>query len=169
MTHEQKQADIRELQEYLRLLGQTYPLIPHLAVDGIFGQETEEAVQAFQRLMALPVTGKADSETWNTLVREYARETENMLPAAGIYPFRSGAVLAEIGDSGNRVAIVQSILCTVAEHCAGFLPVVIDSDFGKETEQAVKAAQRLFGFEQTGVVDHRTWDMLAAAYNAYVG
>ncbi|MBO5797945.1 MAG: peptidoglycan-binding protein, partial [Clostridia bacterium] len=66
-------ADVREVQEYLRQLARSFPRIPLLAVDGIYGPETAEAVRVFQELFGLSPTGEVDSTTWETLGREYRR------------------------------------------------------------------------------------------------
>lgn len=39
--------------------------------NGIYGQETAQAVRAFQRRNLLPETGEVDKKTWDALVRSY--------------------------------------------------------------------------------------------------
>jgi len=39
-------------------------------IDGRMGKQTREAIKAFQKANNLPVTGKADRQTWN-LLKEY--------------------------------------------------------------------------------------------------
>jgi len=48
-----------------------YDLLPPVTPTGIYDEATEEAVREFQRLHALPTTGRLDRRTWNRLVREY--------------------------------------------------------------------------------------------------
>ena len=43
----------------------------HIAIDGIFGPDTNDAVQAFQTLLGLPVDGIVGQQTWNHLVNGY--------------------------------------------------------------------------------------------------
>ena len=38
---------------------------------GIFGPQTRSAVEAYQRMLGLPVTGAVDRATWNALVSTY--------------------------------------------------------------------------------------------------
>jgi peptidoglycan hydrolase-like protein with peptidoglycan-binding domain len=45
--------------------------IGDLAIDGIFGEATKEAVRAFQRASLLEVTGEVDLETYNRLSRAF--------------------------------------------------------------------------------------------------
>lgn len=60
---------VYELQIFLTAARLKYPRIPSVKVDGIYGPETRRAVETFQEIYGLPVTGEADQETW-----EAARE-----------------------------------------------------------------------------------------------
>ena len=48
---------VKSLQAMLRQISYVYPVIPRLVPDGLFGEETLEAVMIFQREFRLPVTG----------------------------------------------------------------------------------------------------------------
>ncbi len=41
-----------------------YPAMPSIAVDGIYGEATKNAVRTFQSIFGLPVTGITDYPTW---------------------------------------------------------------------------------------------------------
>ena len=43
----------------------------HIAIDGIFGPDTNDAVRAFQSLLGLSVDGIVGQQTWNHLVNGY--------------------------------------------------------------------------------------------------
>jgi len=58
------------LQYMLALLGRFVDYLPPVSVDGSFGPETRNAVEAFQRYAGLPVTGEVDRTTWETLYRQ---------------------------------------------------------------------------------------------------
>lgn len=55
---------VRQLQQQLNRIAQNYPLIPTIAVDGIYGAGTAEAVRVFQQTFRLPQTGAVDYPTW---------------------------------------------------------------------------------------------------------
>ncbi|NMA83764.1 MAG: peptidoglycan-binding protein [Epulopiscium sp.] len=57
-------APVRTIQEQLNAISNNYPAIPKLRSDGIFGQLTKEAVETFQKVFNLPVTGIVDYPTW---------------------------------------------------------------------------------------------------------
>lgn len=63
---------VETLQEYLAYLSETYPEIPTVPVTGVFGNQTQAAVEAFQRLFGLNVDGMADPVTWNSIASAYA-------------------------------------------------------------------------------------------------
>ena len=55
---------VRQLQEQLNSIASVYYAIPSLTPDGIFGENTRNAVEAFQSVFGLPVTGIVDFRTW---------------------------------------------------------------------------------------------------------
>ena len=55
---------VRQMQEQLNRIAQNYPLIPRIAVDGVFGPATERAVRVFQSVFGLPANGIVDFPTW---------------------------------------------------------------------------------------------------------
>lgn len=57
------------LQQYLNDVGDAYPSIPLLAVDGKFGVQTQNAVMMFQHLFDLTVDGIVGEKTWNRLLQ----------------------------------------------------------------------------------------------------
>ena len=55
---------MRQLQEQLNTVASVYSAIPSLVVDGIYGQNTKDAVREFQNVFGLPQTGVTDYRTW---------------------------------------------------------------------------------------------------------
>lgn len=64
-------AKVRQIQEQLDRIAQTYTAIPRLTADGVYGPATSEAVRAFQRIFNLPVTGVVDYPTWYDISNIY--------------------------------------------------------------------------------------------------
>jgi len=58
---------VLSLQEYLNFIGESYPQIPEITVDGIFGPATRDAVIAFQEEFGLPPTGIVGLSTWRAI------------------------------------------------------------------------------------------------------
>ncbi len=64
-------AKVRQMQEQLNTISRTYSAIPSIAADGIYGENTRRAVEAFQRIFNLPVTGVVDYPTWYKISQIY--------------------------------------------------------------------------------------------------
>lgn len=62
---------VRQIQEELQRISRSYPAIPTITPDGIFGSATREAVETFQRVFGLPVTGVIDYRTWYKISEIY--------------------------------------------------------------------------------------------------
>ncbi len=68
-------AKVRQMQEQLARISRSYPAIPTISADGIYGNRTKEAVEAFQRVFGLPVTGVVDYKTWYEISAIYVAVT----------------------------------------------------------------------------------------------
>ena len=66
---------VEQMQEQLNAISNNYPLIPRIAVDGIYGEETQKAVEVFQDIFNLPVTGIVDYRTWYKIQEIYVGVT----------------------------------------------------------------------------------------------
>lgn len=62
---------VRMLQEQLNRIARNYPTLPTIAVDGIYGSATKAAVEKFQSIFGLPVTGIVDFRTWYRISEIY--------------------------------------------------------------------------------------------------
>ena len=62
---------VRTIQEQLVSIRNTYGNIPRLSIDGIYGEQTAAAVEAFQRIFDLPVTGAVNYPTWYKISQLY--------------------------------------------------------------------------------------------------
>ncbi len=71
LTRGSSGAKVRQMQEQLNRIAQNYPAIPRIAVDGIFGPATAEAVRKFQSIFGLPATGIVDYPTWYKISAVY--------------------------------------------------------------------------------------------------
>lgn len=148
---------IRQIQIYLLELSYFYGDLPHLTVDGIFGEETAEAVRAFQGKFGLTVTGEADPSTFALLFEEFEAAREERLGASQLIP--AAAFPLRMGDSGSHVRILQS---TLDEVLGTHIPK--DGFFGRATEDGVRALQRRYLLPADGKVDRSLWQRIAANY-----
>lgn len=62
---------VRQMQEQLNRIAQSYPALPTIRADGIYGPATRAAVEDFQRIFGIPVTGSVDFRTWYRISEIY--------------------------------------------------------------------------------------------------
>lgn len=77
------------LQYLLSVLSQFYLDIPFVTIDGVFGNQTRNAVIALQRNAGLPETGVVDETTWDVLVERFLAIDRTVLLNDSFFPFRN--------------------------------------------------------------------------------
>lgn len=66
---------VYQMQQLLARIAKSYPAIPVIVPDGIYGNKTREAVEKFQSVFGLPVTGIVDYNTWYEISNIYVAVT----------------------------------------------------------------------------------------------
>ena len=66
---------VYQMQQQLARIAKSYPAIPAIVPDGIYGNKTREAVEKFQSVFGLPVTGIVDYNTWYEISNIYVAVT----------------------------------------------------------------------------------------------
>ena len=69
----EKSSFISVLQFVLDELRASYGTLPSFEMNGIFDGDTSLAVKEFQRLHALPITGRVNRRTWNAMADAFNR------------------------------------------------------------------------------------------------
>lgn len=77
---------VSALQEYLNFIGNTYTSIPQIAVDGVFGPSTRDAVLAYKSIFGLGNQGIVSSSTWNSITETYRNLAEGSLSSTNQFP-----------------------------------------------------------------------------------
>ncbi len=161
-------TEVQALQYYLNFIAFFNDALPDISVDGIFGPSTRDAVLAFQRYYGLTQDGIAGRDTWNRIQTVY-QSILNNLPkeyqsySSLIYP---GTVLS-VGSTGKVVEQVQTYLRVIGQNNSSVPVINVDGTFGNATRNAVRAVQKLYGIDQTGVVGPSTWNAIVELYNGY--
>ena len=87
LTLGSENAQVRLLQEYLNFIAESYPSVPSVTVDGVFGPATQRAVIAFQELFAVPGgRGVVTAPTWNAVIAVYEDLYSGYRAEPGQYP-----------------------------------------------------------------------------------
>lgn len=159
---------VRILQYYLQFLSFFNLKLPYVSMDGIFGQETYDAVLTFQSLYGLDVDGIVGKNTWDMIQDAYIGVL-NSLPdeyrsySSLLYP----GYIITTGASGKVVEQLQTFLKTIANNNPAVPQVTVDGYYGNQTKNAVLAVQKLQGLEQNGQVGVLTWNAIVNLYNQY--
>lgn len=66
---------VRQMQQQLARIAQSYPAIPVITADGVYGERTAEAVRSFQQIFDLFVSGEVDFATWYKISQIYVGVT----------------------------------------------------------------------------------------------
>lgn len=67
---------VKTIQNQLNAISRSYPAIPKVREDGIYGDATAEAVRTFQGIFGLPKSGVVDFKTWYEISRVYVAVTK---------------------------------------------------------------------------------------------
>ena len=79
--------DVRILQQYLVRIRESFPEIPFIVADGIFGEQTERAVITFARIFNLEQqTGRVNAITWAAIADVYEDVILGERVNSGQYP-----------------------------------------------------------------------------------
>ncbi len=105
---------VRHLQYMLSVLSAYINNIPPLAVDGIFGTDTRNAVVAAQEFFGLPVTGAVDAATWDEIYDQFAGIENTSLRDGEVFPAQPGGAVTAFApnNSSNRNRYARSTTFT---------------------------------------------------------
>jgi peptidoglycan hydrolase-like protein with peptidoglycan-binding domain len=124
---------VRPLQQLLR--ARNHPV----AVDGVFGPQTEGAVKAFQQSKGLTADGIVGPNTWPKLV-----------------------VQVKEGSTGDAVRGVQEVMKFHDQSDGEGPGVQVDGIFGPRTDSFVRGFQTAVGTVSDGTVGPITWRALVS-------
>ena len=113
--------------------------------DGVFGDATQTAVERFQMVNGLEVTGVADGMTLMRLMADVPITWQSFL----------SEMSAASGDAGLNVYVLQRRLAEM-----GYFEGDCTGSFSDMTQKAVTQFQADNGLESTGIADADTWSAI---------
>ena len=78
--------EVRVIQYLLSVVSEFYSNVPPVAVDGVYGPATRQAVIAVQQMAGLPQDGVVGEQTWQVLYRLYAGIADTMTEYTNVIP-----------------------------------------------------------------------------------
>lgn len=158
-------AEVKKIQQRLADLGYY-----NGAIDGNFGDATEDAYKAFQKAAGLTVDGIA-GDSRNTLYSEDAPEApkadttakveedkpeeETTAPTEPATEPTTEAVQYQNGDEGEKITAIQQQLIKL-----GYFAMEATGYYGEYTAQTVANFQNQNSLDSTGIVDEKTYNAL---------
>lgn len=155
---------IRSLQTMLRIIGEDDAALPSVVPDGIYGQQTIQAVTAFQRKYALPVTGVTDQKTWDTIVSVYEPALIRTGKAQPIEIIMDPGQVYRLGESSPNLYLMQSMLLYLSQLHPSIDTPTHNGMLDDPTSKALAGFQTLAGLPPTGELDKITWKYLVKQF-----
>ena len=150
---------IRTLNYLINVISYFDSSIPFLNLSGdVFTEDTEDVVKAIQNKYELDSTGIVNAETWK-IIRDVYKQTIRNVPTeyyTVLNEFYPGRFLSK-GMQGDDVINLQKFLYIICKNSKSIPGVVVNGVFDSLTEQSVKAIQKRYDLDETGIVSPTVW------------
>lgn len=151
---------IRALQTMLRTIAQVDGEQINVIPDGVYSNQTADAVRSFQENNDLPPTGTADQATWEKIVQAYRPARTEVLPAEPIFITLNPGQTFQRGDRHHHMNLVQAMLILLSQVYPQFPALSLTGQFDGPTEEAVRMLQQYSNLPASGILDKTTWKHL---------
>lgn len=157
-----KNSAVLTLQRYLLEVSYATEGLPHLALDGLYGEETRAAVLLFQARNGLAETGEVDPVTWELLYRQFKEAEQARIEQPPLLP--PGTLPLSLHTEGNEVLLMQVLLRGMGEAREGLPAVPLNGRFDIETQRVLREYQVQRSLPPSGILDAPTWTALTQDY-----
>lgn len=167
-TVPQNNQPIFSAQTFLRKISQNDSRVPSVIPDGIYNEQTKRAVEEFQKTKNMIPTGILDNETWNELVKEFERLSEEirLLNPFGINYLTY--IDIKPGENSKVLYVIQAMIKVISLSFDNIKAVEIDGKNSDELVNTVKQLQRLSDIPETGIIDVQTYNTIVNLYEVYL-
>ena len=155
---------IRSLQTMLRVIAEQDNRYSSVVPDGIYGNDTRNAVSTFQRRHGLPVTGVTDQDTWEAIVRVYDPALIQVAEAEPLYVVLNPNQVIRRGERHPHLYLVQGMLAVLSDVYESVAQPSHSGILDDPTADAIASFQYLSSLPMTGNLDKNTWKHLALHY-----
>lgn len=157
-------ANVRSLQTMLRVISESDSKIPTVIPDGIYSQDTLNAVSAFQRSRSLPVTGVVDQATWEAIAKTYDLAMIQRGKPQPIQILLEPGQVIRLGEYNANLYLTQAMLSFLSTAEVSIPRPEVSGTLDSGTAGALRAFQTLADLPQTGELDRLTWKHLVLQY-----
>lgn len=159
------------IQRDLRRIRQNYPAIPNINNKyGIYDEETVNAVKKFQEIFNLKVTGEVDKATWYKIKYIYTSVKKlSDLYSEGLTKEEATFLYEDelkYGDKGIEVEYIHYFLDAIAFLDKDIPRLKTNSIYNDNTVEMVKAFQKKYNLEPTGIFTYADFKVLKNAYDS---
>lgn len=162
-----KTQAVLDFQNMLEEIGRYDSRIPLVHPDGIYDEETADAVEAFCKNYGLPPRRTVDHEVYRSVADTYRslryylgkRERPDLFPTD-----LAGGVLSK-DERAVTVYYIQSMLAEMGDVCDEYAAVSINGTYDDATEKALSRLRKDCGIGKENTVDIVTWNALCREYN----
>ncbi len=128
------------------------------SIDGNFGKQTYQSVISFQSKYNLNNDGIVGVTSWNKIYDVFSQYEGIIVPDENVdlYP----GYFIRVGSNGTQVQKVQTALNVIGSIYTNIPILIVDSNFGTSTLNAVKIFQDIVGLPSDGIVGEVTWTAL---------
>ncbi len=160
---------VRIIKRQLNRIAVNYPALPTFeTIHEFFDVLLEDAVKKFQDIFDLEVTGIIDKATWYKMKYLYSAVKKlSDIYAEGVsqeeIEMKFGLELKK-NDQGTHVQGLHYFLSVIAYFDEDIPFLDVDSIYNEQTEKMIRAFQKKYHLEETGIVDVTTWNKIKEAY-----
>ncbi len=160
---------IRNIQGFLRYIANTDTDIPPVIPDGVYGEQTEASVYAFQIKYGLSATGQVNYETWQKIIEVYDEILFVQEKPTTVSVFPSADFIAFPGDESLHLHSIQGLFATLSRTLPQLGYDTATGVHDEESVDTVRKLQRIFGTPQTGIIDRTFWEQFVLFFESQMG
>lgn len=147
--------DVRVLQEYLNYIAKSYPEIPTVTPDGIFGEATAAQVRAFKELFGIGGNPeRVNAVSWNAISGVY----DDLYERGAVTYLRASAKvnsdkIYKFGDFSEEIIGINRLLFDLSGKMGLKPRPSVSPYFGKRSALAVKNLRKRYGLPDGEAID----------------
>lgn len=162
------EREIRQIQTMLRELSFYDDRIERIIPDGIYGEQTREAVRSFQRANNLYVTGEVDNDAWDKIVDAYDKNYLENVRQVSVVIIDELDVPIEVGSASSSLYVIQAMILALSDYFENIEAIGITGVFDAPTQKEVEKIQIISGLTPNSLIDRAFINSLTELYNTYI-